>query len=155
MRTDLFYRELKNLLLPTVGEAASYEAKEIIAFVSRLSENEISVIPFSGKKISSEAQALAKNIVQRRNTSEPLEYILGYAWFYGLCFDVTLECLIPQADTEILCEKVISALKNGGRFADICTGSGCIALTAFSNGKYNRRRLRYFRRRAFGCKKKC
>ena len=75
MRTDLFYRELKNLLLPTVGEAASYEAKEIIAFVSRLSENEISVIPFSGKKISSEAQALAKNIVQRRKQKESLMFV--------------------------------------------------------------------------------
>lgn len=132
MRTDLFYRELRNLLLPTVGDAASYEAKEILASVLRLSENEISMIPFSGKEISAEAQALAKNIVQRRNTHEPLEYILGYAWFYGLCFDVNPDCLIPQADTEILCEKVISKLKKGSRFADICTGSGCIALAALS-----------------------
>ena len=132
MRTDLFYRELRNSLLPTIGDGASYEAKEIIAFVSQLSENEISMIPFSGKEISPEAQALAKNIIQRRNTSEPLEYILGYAWFYGLCFDVTPACLIPQADTEILCEKVVSSLKNGARFADICTGSGCIALAALS-----------------------
>jgi len=137
MRTDLFYRELRNLLLPTAKEAASYEAKEILASVLRLSETEISMIPFSGKEISPEAQALAKNIVQRRNTSEPLEYILGYAWFYGLCFDVTPECLIPQADTEILCEKLVSALKKRGTlagvcFADICTGSGCIALAALS-----------------------
>lgn len=132
MRTDLFYRELRNSLLPTVGDGASYEAKEIIAFVSQLSENEISMIPFSGKEISSEAQALAKNVVQRRNTSEPLEYILGYAWFYGLCFDVTPKCLIPQSDTEIICEKIIASLKKGARFADICTGSGCIALSALS-----------------------
>ena len=130
MRTDLFYRELRSLLLPTVGDAASYEAKEILASVLRLSENEISMIPFSGKEISAEAQTLAKNIVQRRSSREPLEYILGYAWFYGLCFDVSSDCLIPQADTEILCEKVISTLKKGTRFADICTGSGCIALAS-------------------------
>ena len=135
MRTDLFYRELRSLLLPTVGEAASYEAKEILASVLRLSENEISMIPFSGKEISAEAQALAKNIVQRRNTHEPLEYILGYAWFYGLCFDVTQNCLIPQSDTEILCEKVISKLNPGSRFADICTGSGCIALASLFQTK--------------------
>ena len=135
MKTDIFYRELRSLLLPTVGDAASYEAKEILASVLRLSENEISMIPFSGKEISAEAQALAKNIVQRRNTREPLEYILGYAWFYGLCFDVTPDCLIPQSDTEILCEKVISTLKTGSRFADICTGSGCIALSALSQTK--------------------
>ena len=132
MRTDLFYRELRSLLLPSVGEASSYEAKEILASVLKLSENEISMIPFSGKEVSAEAQALAKNIVQRRNTREPLEYILGYAWFYGLCFDVTPDCLIPQSDTEIICEKVISALKKGARFADICTGSGCIALASLT-----------------------
>ena len=135
MRTDLFYRKLRNMLLPTVGEAASYEAKEILASVLHLSESEISMIPFSGKEVSLEAQKSANNIVQRRNTHEPLEYILGYAWFYGLCFDVTPDCLIPQADTEILCEKVISLLKNGARFADICTGSGCIALSALSQTK--------------------
>ncbi len=132
MRTDLFYRELRSALLPTVGEAASYEAKEILASVLRLSETEISMIPFSGKEVTPDAQAEAKKIVQRRNTREPLEYILGYAWFYGLCFDVTPDCLIPQSDTEILCEKVISRLKKGARFADICTGSGCIALAALS-----------------------
>ena len=44
-------------------------------------------------------------------------------------------CLIPQADTEIVCEKLISKLKSGARFADICTGSGCIALAALANTK--------------------
>ena len=135
MRTDLFYRELRSLLLTTVGEAASYEAKEILASVLQLSENEISMIPFSGKEISDEVQALAKNIVQRRKSHEPLEYILGYAWFYGLCFDVTPDCLIPQSDTEILCEKIISLLKKGAHFADICTGSGCIALSTLAQTK--------------------
>ncbi|MBR7160776.1 MAG: peptide chain release factor N(5)-glutamine methyltransferase [Clostridia bacterium] len=132
MRTDLFYRELRKSLLPSAGEAASYEAKEILASVLKLSESEVSMIPFSGKEISSDAQMLAKDIVQRRNGREPLEYILGYTWFYGLCFDVSRDCLIPQSDTEILCEKVISHLKKGARFADICTGSGCIALAALS-----------------------
>ena len=132
MRTDLFYRELRILLLPSAGEAASYEAKEILASVLRLSDTEAAMIPFSRKEISHEVQDLAKNLARRRNTREPLEYILGYAWFYGLCFDVNSDCLIPQSDTEILCEKVISNLKKGARFADICTGSGCIALAVLT-----------------------
>jgi release factor glutamine methyltransferase len=45
---------------------------------------------------------------------------------------VTSDCLIPQADTEIVTEKLIAKLKKGDRFADICTGSGCIALTALT-----------------------
>ena len=121
--------------MESAGEAASYEAKEIIGSVLRLKEAEISMIPFLGREISDEACAEAEALVQRRNTREPLEYILGKAWFFGLCFDVTSDCLIPQADTEIVCEKLIARLKNGARFADICTGSGCIALAALSNTK--------------------
>ena len=135
MRIDLFYRKLRGILLESAGEAASYEAKEIIGSVLQLREAEISMIPFLGREISDEACARAEALVQRRNTREPLEYILGKAWFFGLCFDVTDDCLIPQADTEIVCEKLIARLKNGARFADICTGSGCIALAALSNTK--------------------
>ena len=135
MRIDLFDRKLRGLLLDSAGEAASYEAKEIIGSVLQLRETEISMIPFLGREIPDEACAKAEALVQRRNTREPLEYILGKAWFFGLCFDVTDDCLIPQADTEIVCEKLIAGLKNGARFADICTGSGCIALAALANTK--------------------
>ena len=132
MRVDLFYRKLKNLLLPTAGEAAAYEAKEMIGSVLRMRETEISMIPFSGREISEEACSEAESIACRRKTGEPLEYILGRSWFFGLCFHVTPDCLIPQADTEIVCEKLISHLGTNARFADICTGSGCIALAALS-----------------------
>ena len=135
MRIDLFYRKLRGILLDSAGEAASYEAKEIIGAVLQLREAEISMIPFLGKDISDEDCKRAESLAERRNTHEPLEYILGKAWFFGLCFDVTSDCLIPQADTEIVCERLISKLKSGARFADICTGSGCIALAALTNTK--------------------
>ena len=135
MRIDLFYRKLRGLLLDSAGEAAPYEAKEIIGSVLQLREAEISMIPFLGKEISEKDCKRAESLAERRNTREPLEYILGKAWFFGLCFDVTSDCLIPQADTEIVCDRLISKLKSGARFADICTGSGCIALAALTNTK--------------------
>lgn len=135
MRIDLFYRKLRGILLDSAGEAASYEAKEIIGTVLQLREAEISMIPFLGKEISDEDCKRAESLAERRNTREPLEYILEKAWFFGLCFDVTSDCLIPQADTEIVCDRLISKLKSGARFADICTGSGCIALAALTNTK--------------------
>ena len=135
MRIDIFYRKLRGLLSASAGEAAPYEAKEIIGAVLDLREAEIAMIPFLGKEMSDEACKRAESLAERRNTREPLEYILGKAWFYGICFDVTDGCLIPQADTEIVCEKLISRLKSGARFADICTGSGCIALAALANTK--------------------
>ena len=135
MTIDLCYRKLKNALHTIAGDAASYEAKEIIGTVLHLSEAELRMIPFSRKEVPVDAQAKMESIVKRRAGRDPLEYILGYAWFYGLCFSVSSDCLIPQADTEIVCEKLISYLKDGMRFADICTGSGCIALAALAQTK--------------------
>ncbi len=130
MRIDAYYRALRDALIPAAGEAADYEAKELIGAVLGLSDREIGLYLHSGREMPAEAQKAAKAALDRRLLREPLEYILGYAWFYGYRFHVSADCLIPQADTEIVCEKVISRLKNGGRFADICTGSGCIALAA-------------------------
>ncbi len=135
MTIDLCYRKLKNALTAVANDAAAYEAKEIIGAVLHLSEAELRMIPFSKKEVPEEAQSEMDAILKRRERHEPLEYILGYAWFYGLCFSVSPSCLIPQADTEIVCEKLISYLKDGMRFADICTGSGCIALAALAHTK--------------------
>ena len=66
--------------------------------------------------------------VARRLTREPLQYILGEWEFYGCTFTVTPDCLIPRPDTEILVEAAIRALPKGARIADLCTGSGCIAV---------------------------
>lgn len=72
--------------------------------------------------------------VQRRATREPLQYIVGHAYFMGYCFKTTSAVLIPRQDTECLveeAEKILSAFY-GDRECDIldmCTGSGCIVLS--------------------------
>ncbi len=68
--------------------------------------------------------------VQRRCKREPLAYILGQWDFMGHTFRLSSECLIPRSDTELLCSLLIRSLPTGGRFADLCTGSGCIAISA-------------------------
>lgn len=65
----------------------------------------------------------------RREKREPLQYILGKWSFMGLDFAVSPDCLIPRADTELLCEAALRTLPRGGVFADLCTGSGCIAIS--------------------------
>lgn len=69
--------------------------------------------------------------VKRRAAREPLQYIIGKWEFMGYTFKVSPACLIPRADTELLCSVVVEHLrKTGGkRFADLCTGSGCIAVS--------------------------
>ena len=61
MRIDLFYRKLRGILLDAAGEAASYEAKEIIGSVLCLRESEMTTIPFSGREMSEEELASRLN----------------------------------------------------------------------------------------------
>lgn len=66
--------------------------------------------------------------VSRRLKREPLQYILGEWEFFGCPFTVNEHCLIPRPDTEILVEAAIRLLPPNAHFADLCTGSGCIAV---------------------------
>ena len=75
------------------------------------------------------ASARLEETVARREKREPLQYILGKWSFMGFDFEVCPDCLIPRADTELLCETALKTLPRGGVFADLCTGSGCIALS--------------------------
>jgi release factor glutamine methyltransferase len=78
---------------------------------------------------------MLESAVTRRLSREPLQYILGEWEFCGCRFKVTPDCLIPRPDTEILVETAIRSLPKNARAADLCTGSGCIAVaTLFHRG---------------------
>jgi release factor glutamine methyltransferase len=76
--------------------------------------------------------ASLEDAVRRRLAHEPLQYILGEWEFYRQTYEVTPDCLIPRADTEILVETAIRLLPIGAHFADLCTGSGCIAISTLA-----------------------
>lgn len=71
--------------------------------------------------------------VARRLSRYPLQYILGEWDFFGCTFKVNEHCLIPRPDTELLVEQAIRYLPHGGTFADLCTGSGCIAVAVLKH----------------------
>lgn len=77
-----------------------------------------------------QADALAA-MLARRLQREPLQYILGYADFYGLRLRVTPAVLIPRPETEQVVEAALERLRGrrAPRVLDVGTGSGCIALT--------------------------
>ncbi|MBR2465208.1 MAG: peptide chain release factor N(5)-glutamine methyltransferase [Clostridia bacterium] len=70
--------------------------------------------------------------VARRCEHYPLQYILGEWYFYRECYEVSEDCLIPRSDTEILVDAAIKILPNGARFLDLCTGSGCVAISTLA-----------------------
>lgn len=67
--------------------------------------------------------------VDRRCEGYPLQYIIGKWWFARCEFEVSEDCLVPRPDTESVVEEAIRLLPRNARFADLCTGSGCIAIS--------------------------
>src|SRR5688572_13314831 len=61
---------------------------------------------------------------------QPIQYALGYAWFYKQKFKVTPAVLIPRRETEELVYRIVKECR-GKRSSvlDIGTGSGCIAIS--------------------------
>lgn len=87
-----------------------------------------------GKNPVCDAPALHAALA-RRCAHEPLAYILGEWDFYRERYRVTPEVLVPRADTERLVEVAVQRLAPGARFADLCTGSGCVGLSVLANTK--------------------
>ena len=81
-------------------------------------------------KVSDDDLAEVRGAFSRMASGEPLQYVVGKAWFYGRDFKVTPDVLIPRPETEVLCRDVIkSSSRHDVRVLDLCTGSGCIAWT--------------------------
>ncbi len=70
--------------------------------------------------------------VAKREARYPLQYLLGEWHFYRQTYEVSPDCLIPRSDTEILVEAAVLRLPKGACFADLCTGSGCIAVSVLA-----------------------
>ena len=85
-------------------------------------------------ELSSDEERNLEEIITRLQNGEPVQYVLGEADFAGRTFHVEPGVLIPRPETAELCqwiEEEVSSLEADERkqILDICTGSGCIAIT--------------------------
>ena len=85
-------------------------------------------------ELSSDEERNLEEIITRLQYGEPVQYVLGEADFAGRTFHVEPGVLIPRPETAELCqwiEEDASSLEadESKRILDICTGSGCIAIT--------------------------
>ena len=85
-------------------------------------------------ELSSDEERNLEEIIIRLQNGEPVQYVLGEADFAGRTFHVEPGVLIPRPETAELCqwiEENVSSLEadDPKQILDICTGSGCIAIT--------------------------
>ena len=73
--------------------------------------------------------------VAKRCKHYPLQYILGFWDFFHETYRVTENTLSPRQDTEKLVELAIRLIPENARIIDLCTGSGCVAISTLAARK--------------------
>ena len=121
------------LLLSEAGVCEpTHDARTIFRRLGGFSDADI----FTGR--ASTDDPAVRDAILRRARREPLQYILGEADFYRERYKVTPDCLIPRFDTEILVDYAVKNLPDGSCFIDLCTGSGCVAISTLKNTRSTR-----------------
>ncbi len=83
------------------------------------------------RPLSKEELAAYRALIERRMGGEPTQYLTGVKEFYNRPFKVDARVLVPRPETELLVEAALHALPKDtpSRALDVCTGSGCIAIS--------------------------
>jgi len=85
--------------------------------------------------ISKEEETQIFDFLSQLKQQKPIQYILGFGWFYGLRFSVNEHTLIPRPETEELVDWIVKDCQHmaAPKILDIGTGSGCIAIALARN----------------------
>ncbi len=122
----------ENLLNAGIDEATT-DAWVLFEYVFQM--NRTQYFMHSNELVDESKAEEYRKLIQRRAGHEPLQYITGKAYFMGLEFMVSPSVLIPRYDTEILVEETLKHVRDGCDILDVCTGSGCIAISLGVLGK--------------------
>ena len=110
---------------------ATVDAWLLMEFVTGMSRTRFFVDGMSQMKIEEEVQYF--QLIEKRAGRIPLQHLTGVQEFMGLTFMVNEHVLIPRQDTELLVleteKQIRKRNKDSFRVLDMCTGSGCIAVS--------------------------
>jgi release factor glutamine methyltransferase len=97
-----------------------------------LGTTRIQLIVDAKRALAESELAAMRELVKRRRAREPVAYILGEREFFGRTFRVDRRVLVPRPDTETLVSVALARTRTvsmATRALDLCTGSGCVAVT--------------------------
>jgi len=112
-------------------ESAKVEIEWILCHV--LDVDRLNLYLHGARLIDDAALKRVEEIITRRATRYPLQYVLEESWFYGRRFFVSPAVMVPTPETEGLCEAALGFIRahelKSPRILDLGTGSGVIAVT--------------------------
>ena len=119
---------------------ADREARWLVAAVLDIAPGELGRLLSVGSHAPAATQARIEVAAQRRASGEPMAYCVGTAPFRHLVLNVDQRVLIPRPETEIVVGEALrlTASHPGGIAVDIGTGSGAIALSLATEGRFER-----------------
>jgi len=129
------YSQYKNLCQQLRAEYDVRESQELSFLILEklYGVGKADVLSDKGIKISEESQSKQASILNRLLKGEPMQYVFGEAEFCGMTLKVNENVLIPRPETEEMTEWLLSIIRNNQwlspRVLDLCTGSGCIAIS--------------------------
>lgn len=126
---EMRLREVSRLLIDSGIENGNNEARQLFLKFGGLSKSDV----LFGDAVSSAPELYYA--IKRRLKREPFSYIVGEVGFYRESYITTPAVLVPRQDTEHLVDYGVKNIPDGGRFLDICTGSGCVAISVLNNTK--------------------
>lgn len=108
---------------------AAFDARELLLFASDI--NATQFLLSSHTEASAALEKAYNELIRRRVSGEPLQYIIGRWSFLGNEFNVGEGVLIPRPETEELADMCIQRIKKGGvkTVYDLCAGTGCIGIS--------------------------
>jgi release factor glutamine methyltransferase len=119
---------------------ADREARWLVSSVLDIAPGELGRLLSVGYQVSHAPAGRIEAAVRRRATGEPAAYCVGSAPFRDLVLQVDRRVLIPRPETEVVVGEAlrITADRPGGIAVDIGTGSGAIALSLATEGRFER-----------------
>lgn len=120
--------EARGKLAPIYGDGeATWLLRTIMEHVKGW--NQVGLLLRADKEVSDFTIGRVNEAVDKLLAGEPVQYIYGDTYWYGMTLKVTPDVLIPRPETEELVDMIVK--ENSGndlRVLDVCTGSGCIAV---------------------------
>lgn len=117
--------------LANVSPTPRLDAEVLLAHILHMSRAQLIIA--HDQPLDPEAAARFESLVRRRESLEPVAYLIGHKEFWGRDFVVDRRVLVPRPETELIVERALTWVSARGRppmtIADIGTGSGCLAVT--------------------------